>query len=238
MLQFGGCALASLAFSGCQSISGGANTSQVRIIIASPNAPGMDLYANATPLAYNLDFGNVTSYVPMSPGSYTVSANTTGTRQTLSTAGGSFAGAAQYTILLGDTSANLQQAVLRDQSTPAPAGQVALRFLDQATTLGPVDVYVVPASANVKEVSPLLTAQGFGANSGYLNLPAGTYRIQLYPAGAMPAIPLNSGPLTLYPSGSARTLLLLDRRPNGTLTGSPVQVVTANDFDPPVASNQ
>ena len=231
--QLGCLTLAVVALSGCQSISSPANTTQVRVIVASPNAPGVDLYANATPLAYNLGFGNVTSYVPVASGTYTLSANSTGTRQTLTSSGGSLGGAAQYTILLGDTAANLQQTVLRDQNTPAPAGQVALRILDQAPSTGPVDVYLVPPGATLASTPPLLAAQSFGANSGYLNLPAGAYRVLLYPAGATPTIPLHTGPLVSYPAGAARTLILLDQR----LTGRPLQVITANDFDVPSSSN-
>lgn len=215
--------LAALALSGCQSISG--NTAQVRVIVTSPNAPGMDLNANGMPLAYNLGFGNVTSYIPLGRGTYMLSATSTGSRQVLTTASTTLDGSAQYTILLGDTTANLQQATLRDQNTAAPPGQVALRFLDQATATGPVDVYLVSPGSSA--VTPLLAGQSFGGNSGYLNLPAGAYRIVLSPAGSAPTVPLHTEPLVTYPAGAARTILLLDHQP-----GTAVQVIAASDFEP------
>ena len=123
--------------------------------------------------------------------------------------------------------------MLRDQNTAAPPGQVSLRILDQATSAGPLDIYLVAPGVALSTLQPTLAAQSFGASSGYLNLPAGAYRILLYPAGAPAAIPLYTGPLVSYPTGAARTLILLDQR----LTGRPVQVITAVDFDSPAAAN-
>ncbi len=231
--QLGCLALGALALTGCQSISPAVGTTEVRVIVASPNAPGVDLYANAIPLAYNLAFGNVTSYVPLSPGAYTVAAHSTGTRQVLTAAAGAFDGAGQYTVLIGDSVAALQQTVLRDQNTAAAPGQVSLRILNQATAAGPIDIYLVPPGAALPTLQPILVAQSFGANSGYLNLPAGAYRILLYPAGAPATIPLYTGPLVSYFAGAARTLIVLDQR----LTGRPVQVITAVDFDSSPAVN-
>ena len=56
-----------------------------------------------------------------------------GTQQQLATVRGNFLTGSQYTVLAGNISASLQMTVLKDQSYPAPSGQVALRFLDQAT---------------------------------------------------------------------------------------------------------
>ncbi len=227
-LQLGGLAVAAMVLSGCQGVSSGGTAARVRVIVASPNAPGVDVYAAGEPVAYNLTFGNVTTYVAVGAGTHPVSAMTTGTRQALTAGTGTLSGAGHYTVLLGDTSANLQQTILRDQSTAAPAGQVALRFLHEATGVGPVDVFLVPAAASVKEVTPLLVGLGFGGSSGYVRVPAGAYRMLLYPAGAAGGMPLQTGPLTTYPAGAARTVVLLDQR----LAGSPAQVVMASDFEP------
>src|SRR5215831_2946851 len=70
--------------SGCQGIVNSPTASQVRIIAASPDAPGLDIYQNNVAIAYNLGFGTITSYVPVDPGTYTTSANSAGTKQVLS----------------------------------------------------------------------------------------------------------------------------------------------------------
>ena len=54
---------------GCQSIDmTPQNAAQVRVIAASPDAGSMDFYAGGTALAYSVDFGAASTYVPLPPG--------------------------------------------------------------------------------------------------------------------------------------------------------------------------
>ena len=69
------------------------------------------------------------------PGVYTISADAAGTKQVLSSSKGTFAASTQYTVLIGNSAASLQQITLTDQSQAAPSGQIALRFIDQATRM-------------------------------------------------------------------------------------------------------
>ena len=68
-----------------------------------------------------------------------------------------FLPATQYTILIGNTAASLQQLTLKDQNQPAPAGQFALRFIDQTTRTGPVDIYLVPTGQPLTDIRPIVT---------------------------------------------------------------------------------
>jgi hypothetical protein len=228
-------AIALGALSGCQAIVSSAPLSQVRVIDVSPDAPGLDVYQGGSALAYNLGFGTVTSYIPLPPAAYTLSASSTGTRQALASSRATFAPTSQYTILIGDVSASLQQLVLTDQSQPAPSGQIALRFIDQATRIGPVDVYLVPANQKLTAVAPVLNGLIFGVNTGYLNIPTGTYTLVMLPAGAAPAsaAPAYTGTQVTYAAGAARTIILIDQQP---VTPPGLQVITANDYDSPSAS--
>ena len=218
---------------GCQAMVNPASTAQVRVIDASPDAPGIDLYQGTDGVAYNLGFGDVTSYVPMVPGAYTLSAATAGTRQILSFDKPTLAAASQYTVLIGNTAGSLQQFTLKDQNQPAPAGQTSLRFLDEATRAGPVDVYMVPSGHALVTVNPILTNVAFGTNTGYRNIPSGTYTLVVLPAGAVPvstAVASYTGVRMTYPSTAARTLILIDQ-PLASIPG--VQVITADDYDNP-----
>src|SRR5277367_6634219 len=90
-------AAATLAtLTGCQAISS-APQSQLRIIAASADTPGFDLYRGPAAVAFNLDFGTVTSYIPLTPGIDTISAETAGTRQTLSSSKITLVASTQYT---------------------------------------------------------------------------------------------------------------------------------------------
>jgi hypothetical protein len=232
-----------VVLAGCQGLAGMQQTAQVRVIDASPDAPALDI-AQSVPVPavptglYNVGFGTVSSYMPMTAGKYTHSAYVAGTEQQLALVRGSFAAGGQYTLLAGNVIANLQMAVLKDQSTPAPAGQTAVRFLGQATRMGSVDLYLLPAGARLNGVAPIAAGVGFGANTGYINLPAGTYSVVAYPAGVAPGLgsPSFTGAQTVFPGTSVRTVVVLDQWSGASLSSAGgtrgMQVVTASDYDP------
>jgi hypothetical protein len=229
--------LAAAGLSGCQGIT--STSAQLRVIDASPDAGVIDSYQNSSALAYNLGFGTMTSYIPMSPGVYNLAAAKAGTRQTLVANSETLAPDRQYTEIIGAGLANLQQTLLLDQSTPAPSGRIALRVLNQTTRSGAVDVYLVPAgsAAGKGSSSPLATNLGFGANSGYLDLPEGTYAIDVVPAGTVLAsstVTLFSGAQIAYPSGAVRTVILIDQAATGAhhaALPTAVQTIVADDAD-------
>jgi hypothetical protein len=100
--------LATATLTGCQAIVSTEPQSQVRIIHATPDASGLDIYQGPNALAFNLGFGTVTSYIPLSPGTYTINADTAGSKQALSSAKTTFAASTQYTVLIGNTVGSLQ----------------------------------------------------------------------------------------------------------------------------------
>jgi hypothetical protein len=216
---------------GCQSITGSPSLSQVRIIDASPDAPGIDVYQGSAVLAYNLGLGTVTSYVPIAPGSYNVVVDTAGTRQQLVSAAGTFLNNAQYTVLVGNFAASLQETILKDQSQPAPTGDISLRIIDQSAKTGNVDIYLVPSGSTLANAVPFMTDVALNTNSGYSNIPSGTYTLVVVPYMtkiATATSTLYTGPAVSYPGGSARTLVLYD---NLTTSVPSISVITANDYD-------
>jgi hypothetical protein len=232
-------AVVAAGLAGCQGIAGIQPVSQVRVIDASPDAPALDIHQSANVGLYNVGFGTVSSYIPVAPGAYTHSAYTAGTQQQLAAIRGSFATGGQYTVLTGNVAANLQMTVLRDQSTPAPTGQVALRFLNQATRTGAVDLYLLPPGSTLAGIVPIASGLNFGSNTGYINAPSGTYSIVAFPTGATPsaAAPQYTGNQTNYPGSSARTIILIDQLPaQPPSTARALQIITADDYDAPSAS--
>jgi len=228
-------ALALAVFSGCQSID--MNSPQLRVIDASPDAGVLDSYQNNAGLAYNLSFGTMTSYVPMSAGSYTLTADRAGTRQTLATTNATLSPGKQYTAIIGNDLASMQQTILLDQSQPAPAGEIAVRFVQQATRSGAVDIYLVPRNGRPANTQAIATNLSFGANSGYLSVPAGTYAIDIVPTGTVlvsSTVTLLSGAQVDYPSGSVRTVVLIDQEilgPQRAGLTPGVQTITLADAD-------
>ena len=240
--RFAALAIIAAALTGCQGMSRVQPVSQIRVIDASPDAPAIDIHQNSATGLYNLGFGTVSSYIPVTPGAYTHAAYTAGTSQQLAAVKASFLDGGQYTVLTGNTAASLQMSILRDRSTPAPAGQVALRVVSQTTRPGAFDLYLLPAGSPMTGLVPLASHATFGINTGYINAPSGTYSLVAFPAGALPSItrPVYNGAQASYPSGAVRTLVLIDQpepahvQPaQGTRRATPsLQVITANDVDP------
>jgi hypothetical protein len=223
---------------GCQNIQTTATDSaDIRFIDASPDAPGLDIYQNTTAVAYNLGFGTITSYVPLSQGTYTFAADAAGSRQVLVSAKQTLSVGHQYTAIVGNISASLQETILTDQSTPAPTGQVSLRFVDQATRVGAVDIYLVPSSGKLLTTSPIATDVVFTGNTGYINVPAGTYAIAVVPTGTVPistTVTLLTGAQIAYSAGAVRTVVLIDSQ---IVTTPAVQAIVADDYDSPSATS-
>ena len=233
--RLGAVALALVSLSGCQSIDvNSSNAAQLRMIDASSDVPGLDFYENNNAaLAYNLGFGTVTSYVPMNPGAYTISAESAGTRTTLVATSASLAAQKTYTALVGNVDANLQETILQDQNQPAPSGEIAVRFLDQATKVGAIDVYLIPSGGSLMNTAALVTNINFQGNTGYINIPAGTYAIAVVPTGTVPVsttTTLLTGSQVGYTAGAVRTVVFIDVK---VTTTPAVQAVIADDYDTP-----
>jgi hypothetical protein len=233
-LRLGGLALGAALLVGCQIDM---NSAQLRIVDASMDSGLVDVYQNNTGLAYNLQFDTLTSYIAMSPGTYTLSADKSGTRQVLAETTAHLLAGKQYTTIVGNGLASLQQIVLVDQTTPAPPGYIALRLVDQAPRAGAVDVYLAGNNGRPASSSPIATNLTFGAVTAYINVPEGTYGIDIVPAGAAltsSVVTLLTGSQTVYPSGGVRTAFILDQEVLGVhpsaLTAG-VSVLLANDAD-------
>jgi hypothetical protein len=214
VLRFSATLAMSALLSGCQGIQLNASSSaQLRVIDASPDAGSVDSYQNSTGLAYNLGFGMMTSYMPMQPGGYTLSAARSGTRQVLASGSLALMAGHQYTAVVGNIAAAMQQTFYVDQTEPAPNGQIAVRVINQVTRPGAVDVYLVPGTGKLAFTAPLVTNLSFGGNSGYMTVPAGTYAVVVAPAGTSPtssSATLLSGAQVSYASGAVRTVFLID----------------------------
>lgn len=232
LMQFAGLFALLSALPGCQSVTGNPTLSQVRIVDASPDAPAIDVYQDAAVLAYNLGSGSDTSYVPIAPGTYSIIVDLASQQQQqLVSATGTFQNNAQYTVLIGNFAADLQELILKDQSQPAPSGDFSIRIVDQSVKTGPVDVYLVPSGSTLAAALPILTGVAFDANSGYLNIASGSYTLVVVPTGtkvSATTATLFSGPTVSYPGGSARTIVLAD----ASVTSIPsIGVVTLKDYD-------
>jgi len=224
-----------LLLPGCQSISPTPTIAEIRYIDASPDAPGMDIYQGSTAQVYNMGFATVTSYVPASQGTYRFAANTSGTSQVLVNTNGTILNGHQYTVMISNVAASLQMTVFSDQSGPAPSGQLAFRIINENTSGGSYDVYLIPSGATLETVSPIFTSVVFNTISNYIDIPDASYAVAILPAGTVPTtttVATYEGALTTYNAGSAHTFVILNQK---VVTTPGAQVQTLDDYESPDA---
>jgi hypothetical protein len=154
----------------------------VRVLVASPNAPGLDLEFGDNQVAADLSYMENTGYLIVPPGSLDIRleplADTAAVlKQTLN-----IAEQGEYTVIALNYVDELESIVLEDDDVAPPSGQVRLRVVHGAPALGPVDVYVTLLNDPLE--SPVLTNVAFKDASAYLNLPAGTYRVSVTLTGS------------------------------------------------------
>ena len=102
--------------------------------------------------------------------------------------------------------------------------------------MGAIDIYLVPSGGKLTTTLPLLTNINFETNTGYVNIPAGTYAIAVVPTGTVPistTTTLLTGPQVGYSAGAVRTVVLMDQQ----ITSTPgVQAIVGDDYDSPTTT--
>jgi hypothetical protein len=226
-------AVSAVLLAGCQSMDmSSGNVAQLRVIAASPDSPQMDFYVGGNALAYGVDFGSVSSYVPLAPGNLAISANTANSRQMLVMSNAGLAAGRQYTAVVTNVAASLQETIYADQTTPAPAGETAVRIINAGTRTGSVDVYFVSSTGRLTSTFRARAGVNFGSSTGYILVPTGTYALVVLPAGAVPTSSTQTllrSPEEEYLSGAVRTVVLVD---HASATTPGLDEVVADDYDP------
>jgi hypothetical protein len=221
------------ALPGCQSITPTSSFAEIRFLDASPNAPGIDIYVGNTPKVFNMGFTTLTTYVPISPGTYRFTVDTDGTTQALVSTVGSISANHQYTVMVSNLSASLQETVFPDQSQSAPSGQIAIRVINEATQSGPYDVYMVPSGIPLIDVIPVFTGVTFNTITAYVDVPTGSYSVEIVPSGTTltsTSVATFTSPVASYSGGSAHTFVILDQQ---IITTPGAQVLIVDDYESP-----
>ncbi len=154
-----------------------AATAAVRVAHFSPDAPNVDVYVDGDQVLSDLAYDEVSPYLEIAPGTYAVEVTAAGDPDTVAFEGDVTFGQAFYTIAaVGELEADtFRPLVLVD------AGASLLRVVHGSPDAPAVDVYAAGGE------SPLVSALEFGDSSNYLPLPAGSYSLEVRPAGEEPA---------------------------------------------------
>jgi hypothetical protein len=211
---------------GCQSVTGSTAKTLVRVIDASYNAPAVDIHVGATVIASNVGAPNITDYAFLPPAALPVTVFPVNAKTATVQTSGTFLASQQHSVYITDFNSTYQATVLTDQNTPAPSGDISVRFLQQAPLSGNVDIYFVPDGSKFSDSKAILSGLAPGTTTAYLNIPAGTFSVVVVPSGATAAKYTSQS--IVFTGGQVRTMLIVDQQ---LLTNPPINVVIGNDLN-------
>jgi hypothetical protein len=176
-------------------------TALVKVIHASPDAPGVDLLVDNMVAGTNLTFPNNTGYLSVNSGTRNVKVNVTGTSTTVIEANLPIMTNKNYSVFAVNAVANLEPIVLEDDlSTPA-SGKAHVRFVHLSPDAPAVDITLTDGTVVFGDYI-------FKEASAFTPLDAGTYNLQVRLAGTstvvldLPNIALTAGKIyTVFAKG-------------------------------------
>jgi len=224
------CAAAGLAglltLTGCQSVQNSSpSQTLVRVIDASYDAPGVDVYVASTPIAVDIGAATITNYAYLAPENTTAYVYPTKTKTAGAQVSGEFEVGEQASVFITDTGTGYTASILTDQAVAPPQGQFSIRFLQQALKTGAVDIYLVPSDGTLAGTKPLASNVKPQTVVNYVNVMAGSYTLVITPTGMTT---VDTSLQVNFDGGQVRTALIMDAQ---LTTNPPVTVVVGNDLN-------
>ncbi|WP_101298197.1 DUF4397 domain-containing protein [Halegenticoccus soli] len=147
----------------------GGDCAAVRVAHASPDAPAVDVYVNGEKVLSNVEFGTVTDYLVVEPGTYTVKITAAGDPETVAFEGDVTLESKFYTVAaVGQLSdGTFEPLVLVDDDV------ALVRLVHTSPDAPAVDVTVEGADLT------LFDGVSFGDQTDYVVVPAGEYTLEV-----------------------------------------------------------
>ncbi|MDP9363778.1 MAG: DUF4397 domain-containing protein [Chloroflexota bacterium] len=166
----------------CSEVLGLAGTGEdacVRLVHAAIDAADVDVYAEDSPLAQGLAFGNATEYVNLPAGDgrqLRVAAAGTSPDESILDAEVDLEAGQAYQIVAGGQGEELEAIVSEVNLTPLPENQARIRVVHASPDAGNVDVGIAEGPTVVEGIEA-------GNASPYATVDAGAYTLEVRPAG-------------------------------------------------------
>jgi len=166
-------------------------TSKVRVVHASPDAPGVDLKVDmVTVNSAALTFPNFTDYLDVNAGSRNLMVSASGGGPTVIDATVPFSLGGAYTIFAVDELANIEPLVLSDNLATPASGIAHIRFVHLSPDAPAVDITTGNGSVT------LFNDVAFKGSVDFTPVAAGTYPIEVRDASGSTVV-LDLGNITL-----------------------------------------
>ena len=154
------------------------SAAKVRVIHASPDAPAVDVFVNGNAVLTNVGFFAASPYLDLAAGTYRVQVAPTGAGagSAVIDANVTIEAGKAYTIAAVGPVANIRPQIIADNLSAPAAGQAKVRVYHFSPDAPAVDVKLADGTT-------LISNLAFPDASNYLEVPAGTYDLQVTPAG-------------------------------------------------------
>jgi Domain of unknown function (DUF4397) len=166
-------------FSTPSEVAAQASTGKVRVAHLSPDAPAVDVYVDGAAALTNVPFKTVSNYLDVPAGARRFEVRPAGAAATSApviNATATVEAGKAYTVGAVGLLAGIRANVWADDLSAAPSGQSKVRVYHASPDAPAVDV--APKGA-----APVVSNLAFPNASGYLNLPAGSYDLEVRAAG-------------------------------------------------------
>jgi len=179
-----------------------ADKTDILVVHASPDAPGVDLLVNDITLnAAPLTFPNNTGYITLADGNTNIKVNASGGGPNVIDASLNLGGNLSYTVFAADTLGSLAPLVLVDDLTAPAAGKAHVRFVHLSPNAPAVDITLTNGAV-------VFSNRAFKEYTPFTPLDAGTYDLQVRVNGTgdvaleLPGITLTEGVIyTVFAKG-------------------------------------
>lgn len=177
------------------------SNSFVKVVHASPDAPGVDLLVDNTIAGTNLTFPNNTGYLSVNSGTRNIKVNVTGTSTTVIEADLNLAKNVNYSVFAVNSVANIEAIVVEDDLTAPAQGKAHVRFIHLSPDAPAVDITLTDGTV-------VFGNKSFKESTSFTPLDAGTYNLQVRVAGTttvaldLPGITVEAGKIyTVFAKG-------------------------------------
>lgn len=191
---------------------------RVRVVHASADAPEVDIAVDNAEVLMNVPFATGSDYLLLPSATYNIDVSASANSQSVINADLMFEPTWDYTIAAVNSLANIEPLVLNDDNSQPAAGNVKVRLVHAAPSAGLVDIYVTAPGTDINGISPTISDFDFKDDSGYLEVPAGDYRVRITLADTK-TVAIDTGTLSLA-AGQIRTAFALDPAPGSTDFGA------------------
>lgn len=161
---------------------GNGGVARARIIHAVPGAPNVDVFVDGNRALQDVAYKDVSDYLELEPGQHTLQVAPAGQGRdsALIEAQSTLEANTDYTIAAGGTPDSPEAFSFVDENEPPSGDQVRLRAVHLSPDAPAVDI---AADGDV-----LVEGIEFGNASDYVEVPAGSYTIEIRPAGESEAV--------------------------------------------------